>query len=132
MFLKRVEVAAAVIQKDNKIFCAQRNLSKSMGGKWEFPGGKIEIGETREEALVREIREELDSDIVVEKYIMTVEHDYPTFHITMHAYLCTLLKGELTLKEHNDSVWLSKGELLNLDWADADMPIVNKIIDLKS
>lgn len=99
-----------------------------MGGKWEFPGGKIEIGETREEALVREIKEELDSDIVVDKYLMTVEHDYPTFHITMNAYLCTLLKGELTLKEHNDSVWLGKGELLNLDWADADKQIVSKLL----
>jgi len=128
MFLKRVEVVAAVIQKDNKIFCAQRNLSKSMGGKWEFPGGKIEIGETREESLVREIKEELDSDIVVDKYLITVEHDYPTFHITMHAYLCTLVKGELILKEHNDSGWLSKEELLSLDWADADKPIVNKIL----
>ena len=125
--MMRVEVVAAVIQKDNKIFCAQRNLSKSMGGKWEFPGGKIETGETREEALVREIKEELDSEIKVDKYLMTVEHDYPTFHITMHAYLCTLVKGELTLKEHNDSVWLTKEDLLSLDWADADIPIVNKI-----
>ena len=126
--MKKVEVVAAVIQKDNKIFCAQRNLSKSMGGKWEFPGGKIEVGETKEEALVREIKEELDSDIVVDKYLMTVEHDYPTFHITMHAYLCTLVKGKLLLKEHNDSVWLSKEELLSLDWADADKPIVKEII----
>ena len=126
--MKKVEVVAAVIQKDNKIFCAQRNLSKSMGGKWEFPGGKIEIGETKEEALVREIKEELDSDIVVDKYLMTVEHDYSTFHITMHAYLCTLVKGELTLKEHNDSIWLTKEELLSLDWAEADMPIVNKVL----
>ena len=126
--MKKVEVVAAIIQKDNKIFCAQRNLSKSMGGKWEFPGGKIEAGETREEALVREIKEELDSDIIVDKYLMTVEHDYPTFHITMHAYLCTLVKGELILKEHNDSIWLTKEELSSLDLADADKPIVNKII----
>lgn len=127
--MKKVEVVAAVIQKDNKIFCAQRNLSKSMGGKWEFPGGKIELGETKEEALVREIKEELDSDILVDKYLMTVEHDYPTFHITMHAYSCTLVKGKLTLKEHNNSVWLSKEELLSLDWADADKPIVNKLLN---
>jgi len=125
--LKRIEVVAAIIQKDNKIFCAQRNLSKSMGGKWEFPGGKIEVGETKEEALVREIKEELDSDIVVNKYLMTVEHDYPAFHITMHVYLCTLVKGELSLKEHNDSKWLYKEELLSLDWADADKPIVTKV-----
>ena len=127
--MKKVEVVAAVIKKDNKIFCAQRNLSKSMGGKWEFPGGKIELRETKEEALVREIKEELDSDIVVDKYLMTVEHDYPTFHITMHAYLCSLIKGELILKEHNDSVWLNRDKLLSLDWADADKPIVNKILN---
>lgn len=79
---------------------------------------------TREEALVRKIKEKLDSDIVVvDKYLMTVEHDYPTFHITMHAYLCTLVKGELTLKEHNNSIWLTK-ELLSLDWTDADKLIV--------
>lgn len=126
--MRRIEVVAAVIQKDNKIFCAQRNLTKSMGGKWEFPGGKIEEGETNEEALVREISEEFDTDIVVDKYIMTVEHDYPTFHITMHAYLCSLVYGELTLKEHNDSIWLTKENLLTLDWADADKPIVNKLI----
>ena len=128
--MKKVEVVAAIIQKDNKIFCAQRNLSKSMGGKWEFPGGKIEVGETKEEALVREIKEELDSVISVDQYLMTVEHDYPTFHITMHAYLCTLVNGELVLKEHNDSVWLEQEQLNKLDWADAYIPIVKKIVDL--
>ena len=126
--MRRIEVVAAVIEKDDKIFCAQRNLTKSMGGKWEFPGGKIEVGETNEEALVREISEEFDSEIKVNEYIMTVEHDYPTFHITMHAYLCSLVNGELTLKEHNDSIWLTKENLLTLDWADADKPIVNKLI----
>ena len=126
--MRRIEVVAAVIEKDDKIFCAQRNLAKSQGGKWEFPGGKIEVGETNEEALVREISEEFDTDIVVDKYIMTVEHDYPTFHITMHAYLCTLVKGDLVLKEHNDSTWVTKEELLTLDFADADKPIVNKLI----
>ena len=126
--MRRIEVVAAVIEKDDKIFCAQRNLTKSMGGKWEFPGGKIEVGETNEEALVREISEEFDSEIKVNEYIMTVEHDYPTFHITMHAYLCSLVNGELTLKEHNDSIWLTKENLLTLDWADADKPIVKKLI----
>lgn len=101
-----------------------------MGGKWELPGGKVESGETNEEALVREIKEELESDIVVDKYLMTVEHDYLTFHITMHTYLCTLVKGELILKEHNDSIWLTKEALNKLDWADADRPIVKELMGM--
>ena len=126
--MRRIEVVAAIIEKDNKIFCAQRSLLKSMGGKWEFPGGKIEPGETHSEALVREIKEELDSDITVDSYVMTVEREYPTFHITMHCYMCTLVDGNLTLSEHNDSVWLEKDKLLELDWAEDDMPVVMVLI----
>lgn len=126
IIMKHVEVVAAVIvDESDRIFCAQRGNHGPLGLKWEFPGGKIEQGETHQEALVREITEELDTDIKVLNHIFTVNHQYETFRITMHAYYSKVLKGNLTLNEHVDSVWLSRNDLNQLDWAEADIPIVD-------
>ncbi|MDF2701027.1 MAG: hydrolase [Haloplasmataceae bacterium] len=127
--MKRIEVVAAIFIKDNKVFCAQRANKGPLGLKWEFPGGKIEVNETREEALKREIKEELDTQISVDKLFMTIEHQYETFHITMHTFLCSAIAGNLTLSEHVNSCWLSKNDIHSLDWAAADMPIVDKLYE---
>lgn len=116
---KHYEVVAAVIEKDGLIFCSKRGPKEECAYKWEFPGGKIEQGETKEEALKREIKEELDGEIIVEKYITTVNHEYDTFSITMHVYKCSLL-DHLVLKEHIDYKWVKKEELMNIDFAEAD------------
>lgn len=127
--MKKIEVVAAVIVKENKVFCAKRADKGEIALKWEFPGGKIEFGESNEEALLREVKEELDSEIQINDYLMTVQHQYIGFHLTMHAYLCELSSGNLDLSEHVDSSWASKDELDMLDWAAADIPIVNKLKD---
>jgi len=121
---KHITVSAAVIIQNQTVFCAQRKDSGELARKWEFPGGKIEIGEIPEDALVREIKEELDSTISIVKKLTTVEHQYTTFDITMHAFLCQLVEGSLTLSEHLDSCWLPKDRLFSVDWAEADIPIV--------
>ena len=119
-------VVAAAIFRENRVLCVQRSKHtkeyKSL--KWEFPGGKVEVGESREEALVREIREELSVDIEVSEFLMTVEHAYPDFHLTMHVFKCVLDQGEITLNEHVALKWLSLDELDQLDWAVADIPVV--------
>jgi len=126
--MKHYEVVAAVIKNDeNKIFCAQRGNYGELALKWEFPGGKIELGETNQEALIREIKEELNTDIDVLDHIITVNHQYQTFKLTMHAYYSNIIQGNLQLSEHINSKWLDKNELDKLDWADADIPIVNKL-----
>lgn len=127
--MKHVEVAAAVIMKDGKVFAAQRKDVGEMARRWEFPGGKLEEGETPQQALAREIQEELDSVITVGAHVMTVNHQYQTFSITMHAYLCTLISGHLELEEHLAARWLDKTNLYSVDWADADIPIVQAIED---
>ena len=135
------EVVAAVITRSSEhgtteIFCAQRPGPKpgkepnETNYKWEFPGGKIEAGETRQQALAREIREEFGTEIAVGAYIMTVEHEYASFSITMHAFYCTVLSGSLPLKEHLDSKWLSRPELGQLDWAAADIPVMQAVAGL--
>ena len=128
--MNSVEVAAAVIFLDNKVLCVQRpeNAREYISSKWEFPGGKVEVGESREEALVREIREELSVDIEVSEFLMTVEHTYPDFHLTMHVFKCVLDQGEITLNEHVALKWLSIDELDQLDWAAADVPLVKSLM----
>ena len=128
--MKKVEVVAAVIIKDSKILCVQRGVSKLdyISKKWEFPGGKIEENESFEDALMREIQEELRLNIRIEKLFLTVEHTYQDFHLTMHSYLCETENTELTLMDHLDFKWLEKENLLALDWAAADVPIVKKLM----
>jgi len=126
---KRVEVVAAAIKSDRSILCVQRPVSDKpyISMKWEFPGGKIEAGESLEEALIREIREELSVDIAVEDLIDVVEHSYPDFDITMHVFFCRCVQGEITLREHLAHRWLVKETIADLDWAEADVPIVKKL-----
>lgn len=125
--MKKIEVSAAVLINENLIFCAQRKDSGPLAKKWEFPGGKLEVGETPAEALHRELNEELNLNVEIGDYIMTVEHQYPTFHITMHAFFCDIKDKNIILNEHLDSKWLSVDQLDQLDWAEADVPIVEKV-----
>lgn len=124
--MKSIEVVAAVIVKDNKVFSTQRGYGEFKDG-WEFPGGKMEKGERAEDALVREIKEELDSVISVKRLIKTVEYDYPLFHITMHCYLCSLISGNLCLKEHESARFLSKDEIRSVDWLPADILVLDEV-----
>ena len=112
--MKTIKVVAAIICQDNQIFATQRGYGDFKGG-WEFPGGKVELGETPEAALVREIREELAVEISVGELLTTVEYDYPNFHLTMHCYLCRLTGGELRLLEYEAARWLDKGELYSVE-----------------
>ena len=121
------EVVCAVITKDDKIFCCQRGPKGECAYKWEFPGGKIEQGETKEEALVREIKEELNCNINIEKFITTINHEYNTFSLTMHVYLCSLKESVPILLEHKSSIWCDKDELNELDFAEADYKFLDKI-----
>ena len=121
--MKTIEVVAAIIIKDNQIFATQRGYGEFQGG-WEFPGGKVEQGESLQAALVREIKEELDADIKVNELFETVEFDYPNFHLTMHCFICELLSEELVLKEHEDAKWLDKEGLDTVDWLPADEGLI--------
>ena len=121
---------AAVLVRDGRVFATQRGYGE-FKDKWEFPGGKVEAGESREEALRREIREELDAEIAVGKLLCTVEYDYPAFHLTMHCYLCSVVSGTLVLKEHESARWLSADGLESVDWLPADIqviPIIRKCL----
>ena len=121
--MKEIEVVAAIIHEDGKIFATQRGYGEFAGG-WEFPGGKLEKGESPEHALVREIQEELNTTIEVGELIETVEYDYPTFHLKMYCYLCQRVSGQLDLLEHSAAKWLTKETLTSVDWLPADIAVV--------
>ena len=124
---KNIEVVAAIIHDaQGRIFATQRGYGEWKDW-WEFPGGKVEAGESPEEALQREIREELETHIVIERLVTTVEYDYPSFHLTMHCFLCHVESGSLTLKEHEAARWLSKDELHSVRWLPADLEVVEKL-----
>ena len=124
--MKQIEVVAAIIRKGDKIFATQRGYGEWKDW-WEFPGGKMEVGETPEEALKREIREELSAEISVCELLTTVEYDYPKFHLTMHCFLCTLVGEALHLNEHEAARWLTKDELDSVRWLPADLEVVDMI-----
>lgn len=129
--MKIVRVVAAVIKEKNEngeqsIFATQRGYGDLKGG-WEFPGGKIEEGETPQEALVREIKEELETEIVVGELIDTIEYDYPTFHLSMDCFWAEIVSGDLVLTEHEAARWLTKGELDSVEWLPADITLIGKV-----
>ena len=125
--MKRIEVVAAIIRKDDRIFATQRGYG-DFKDWWEFPGGKMEPGETPEEALLREIREELSTEIAIDKFLHTVEYDYPAFHLTLHCYMCTLQSEALHLNEHESARWLDAASLHTVRWLPADeelLPLIH-------
>lgn len=121
--MKTVNVVAAIIQDGDRIFATQRGYGEFKDG-WEFPGGKIELGETPQQALKREIEEELDTEITVGDLLTVVEYDYPTFHLSMQCFLCTVESGNLTLKEHEAARWLTREQLDSVAWLPADVEVV--------
>ncbi|SFW31853.1 8-oxo-dGTP diphosphatase [Prevotellaceae bacterium HUN156] len=125
--MKHIEVVAAIIRKGGNILATQRGYG-DFKDWWEFPGGKMETGETPEEALKREIQEELSTEISVDEFLCTVEYDYPAFHLKMHCYLCSLLTEALHLNEHEAAKWLRKDELNSVRWLPADLEVVAKIL----
>lgn len=129
--MKTINVVAAIIIKDNKIFATQRGYGEFKDG-WEFPGGKVEQGEAPENAIVREIKEELDTLIEVKEYFDTVEYDYPNFHLSMKCYICTVVSGKLELLEHEAAKWLDKDSLDSVAWLPADLGLVDKLKDYLS
>ena len=124
--MKTIEVVAGVIRDGEKFFATQRGYGEFKDG-WEFPGGKLEPGETPEEALVRELKEELAIDILVKDFICTVEYDYPNFHLTMHCFYCEIQRGTPQLLEHENAKWLSLAELNSVNFLPADVEVVKKI-----
>lgn len=124
--MKTVDVVAAVIKREDAILATQRGYGDFKGG-WEFPGGKVEAGETPEQAIIREIHEELEAIIEVDSYLTTVEYDYPSFHLSMRCYVCHVVQGHLELLEHSAAKWLTASELDSVDWLPADVAVVDAI-----
>ena len=128
--MKTIKVVAAVIcnslENTTKIFATARGYGE-FKGKWEFPGGKLKVGETSQQALIREIQEELDVKIEVGELIDTIEYDYPTFHLSMDCFLCVVVDGEIILKEAEAAKWLGKDELYSVDWLPADIALIEKL-----
>lgn len=124
-----INVVAAIIEKENKILATQRGYGE-FKDKWEFPGGKIKEGETAQDALTREIKEELDIEIHIKCLLDIIEYDYPDFHLSMECFLCTIKDGQLELKEHEDAKWLDKENLYTIDWLPADLHLIDKIKEI--
>lgn len=124
--MKQIEVVAAIIKDKDKILATRRGYGEFIN-MWEFPGGKIEPGETKEVALHREIMEELEVTISIDEYLMTVNYDYPNFHLTMYCFLCTKTGGVLHLNDHNDARWITSNELESLAWLPADDEVIGKL-----
>lgn len=124
--MKTIRVVAAVIRSGEKVFATARGYGEYRGW-WEFPGGKIEPGESPQQALIREIREELETDVQVGERIGTVEYDYPAFHLSMDCFWCTVVRGELVLREAQEARWLTRGELRSVPWLPADLTLIDSI-----
>lgn len=127
--MKKIEVVAAILHRDGAYFATQRGYGE-FDGMWEFPGGKIEPGESREVALRRGIQEELGIDIIIENLLCTTEYDYPSFHLTMHCYLCSVASGEIELREHKSARWLTAETLDSVEWLPADKEVIDKLRSL--
>ena len=127
--MRQIEVVAAIIQRDGAYFATQRGYGE-FEGMWEFPGGKIEPGESREVALKREIQEELGIDITIDKFLYTTKYDYPSFHLTMHCYLCNIGAGKIELREHKSAHWLRPEELGSVEWLPADKDVISQLYNL--
>ena len=124
--MRNIKVVAAIIEKDGKIFATQRGYGNYKDW-WEFPGGKLEAGESPQEALRREIREELDTEIAVGQLLTSVEYDYPEFHMSMDCFICTIVSGQLTLLEHEAARWLGAGELWQVRWLPSDIKVIEEL-----
>ena len=127
--MKTIEVVAAIIIKGDKVFSTQRGYG-DFKGWWEFPGGKIEPDESPEDALKREIQEELGVDITIDKFLCTTKYDYPSFHLTMHCYLCNIGAGKIELREHKSARWLRPEELGSVEWLPADKDVISRLNNL--
>ncbi|MDO5335329.1 MAG: (deoxy)nucleoside triphosphate pyrophosphohydrolase [Coriobacteriia bacterium] len=124
--MKSIEVAAAIIQENGRILATQRGYG-NYEGYWEFPGGKLEPGESGEQAVVRELEEEMGAEVAVDRHVISVEYDYPEFHLLMHCYLCHVVQGELKLLEHHAAKWLAADQLDSVKWLGADIEVLEAI-----